>query len=96
MTYEELLAIARAHEGKTLETVAGRRFRVGIFRDSVVVTPESSGYPQSDGRAAGEKFVERYNRMGSLHPGHYARVTRNASYYVAVLLADSDRGAGGE
>jgi hypothetical protein len=90
MTYEELLGTARRCDGKTLETVTRKRFRVGIYRDSVVFTPESSGYPQSDGRAAGEKFVELYNRTGSLHPGHYSRVTRNASYYVALVLADSN------
>lgn len=90
MTYDDLLAVARRHEGETLETVTRKRFRVGVFRDSAVFTPESSGYPQSDGRAAGERFIERYNRTGSVHPGHYARVTRNASYYVALLLADSN------
>jgi hypothetical protein len=88
LTYDGLLAIARRYEGQTLETVTGRRFTVGIYRDCPFFTPESSGFGQSDGRRAAERFVERYNATGSLHPGHYARVTRNASYYVALLLAD--------
>jgi len=87
MTYEDLLALAQRFEGQTLETVTGKRFQVGIYLDSVVFTPESSGRGQSDGRAAGEKFVERYNAIGSLRPGDYARVTRNASYYVGLLRA---------
>ena len=85
MTYEELLAIARRFEGKTLETVTGKRFKVGIYLDCPFFTPESSGRGQSDGRAAAEKFVERFNAIGSLQPGDYKGVTRNASYYVALL-----------
>jgi hypothetical protein len=30
MTYDDLLALVRGHEGKTLETITGKRFRVGI------------------------------------------------------------------
>jgi len=85
VTYEELLAIARRFEGKTLETVTGKRFKVGIYLDCPFFTPESSGRGQSDGRAAAEKFVERFNAIGSLQPGDYKGVTRNASYYVALL-----------
>ncbi len=92
MTYDDLLALARRFDGKTIETVTGKRFRVGIYRDCAFFTPESSGYGQSDGRAAAERFVARYNATGSLHPGDYARITRNASYYVALLLADSNGG----
>ena len=88
MTYDELLALARRFEGRTLETVTGKRFRVGIYLDSLVFTPESSGRGQSDGRRAAELFLERYNRTGSLRPGTYARVSRNASYIVGMLLAD--------
>jgi hypothetical protein len=30
VTYDELVAIARRFEGQTLDTVTGRRFKVGI------------------------------------------------------------------
>ena len=85
MTYDDLLALARRFEGKTLETVTGKRFRVGVYMDCPFFTPESSGYGQSDGRAAAQRFVERFNEIGSLRPGDYSKVTRNASYYVALL-----------
>jgi hypothetical protein len=85
VTYEELLALARRFEGKTLETVTGKRFKVGIYLDCPFFTPESTGRGQSDGRAAAEKFVARFNEIGSLQPGDYKGVTRNASYYVALL-----------
>lgn len=85
MTYEELLALARRFEGRTLETVTGKRFRVGIYLDCAFFIPESSGRGQSDGRAAAERFVARYNAIGSLRPGDYSKVTRNASYYVALI-----------
>ena len=86
MTYEELLDLARRCEGRTLETVTGKRFTVGIYRDCPFFTPESSGYGQSDGRKAAERFLVRYNETGSLRPGDYADVTRNASYFLGMLL----------
>lgn len=90
MTYEDLLALVRRFDGKTLETITGKRFRGGIYRDCAFFTPESSGYGQSDGRAAAERFVARYNAIGSLRPGDYSGVTRNASYCVALIRADTD------
>ena len=87
MTYEELLAVARGMEGRTLETVTGRPFTVGVYMDCPFFTPASSGYGQSDGRKAAERFVQRYNETGSLRPGDYADVTRNASYFIGMLIA---------
>ena len=85
MTYEELLALARRFEGKRLETVTGKGFTVGTYLDCPFFTPDSSGYGQSDGRKAAERFLERYNEIGSLRPSDYADVTRNASYFVALV-----------
>lgn len=85
MTYDELLALAHRYEGTTLETVTGRKFTVGVYLDCPFFTPQSSGYGQSDGRRAAERFLARYNEIGSLRPGDYSKVTRNASYYVALL-----------
>lgn len=87
MTYDELLALARRFEGQSLETVTGRRFTVGIYMDCPYFTPTSSGWGQSDGRKAAERFVARYNEIGTMRPRDYADVTRNASYYVGLLLA---------
>lgn len=87
MTYEELLGIARRFEGTTLETVTGRRFKVGITPRELYFTPESSGFGQSDGRRAHERFVERYNETGSLRPGDYSKVSRNATYLIGLLIA---------
>ena len=89
MTYEELLALARRFEGTTLETVTGKPFTVGIALECPFFTPASSGYGQSDGRKAAERFLARYNETGSLRPGDYADVTRNASYFVGMLMRAS-------
>ena len=86
MTYDELLDLARRCEGVVLETVTGRAFTVGISFDCPFFTPASSGYGQSDGRKAAERFLARYNETGSLRPGDYADVTRNASYFVGLIL----------
>ena len=85
MTYEDLLALAKRFDGERLETVTGKGFTVGLYLDCPFFTPESSGYGQSDGRKAAERFLQRYNEIGSLRPGDYADVTRNASYYVALV-----------
>jgi len=85
MTYEELLALAHRLEGETLETVTGKQFTVGIALDCPFFTPRSSGYGQSDGRKAAERFLERYNATGSLRPSDYKDVTRNASYFVGMI-----------
>jgi hypothetical protein len=86
LSYERLLELARAAHGQTLETVTGRKFTVGIYRDAPFFTPASSGYGQADGRPPVERFIDRYNETGSLRPGDYAGVTRSASYLIGLLL----------
>ena len=92
LTHDRLLELARAAEGRTLETVTGKRFTVGIYRDGLFFTPASSGYGQADGRPPVERFIERYNETGSLRPGDYGRLTRNASYLIGLLLWAESRG----
>ena len=91
LSYAELVALARRFEGRTLETVTGKKFMVGVALDCPFFTPASSGWGQSDGRKAAERFVERYNQIGSLRPGDYTDVTRNSSYDVGLLLAAGRR-----
>jgi hypothetical protein len=91
MTYEQMLELALRFEGQALTTVTGKRFTVGVYRDCPFFTPESSGFGQSDGPAAARAFVDRFNETGSLRPGDYAKVTRNASYFVGLLLARGRR-----
>lgn len=86
MAYDDLLALARRLRGETLETVTGKRFTVGVSFDCPFFTPESSGYGRADGRKAAERFLERYSAIGSLRPGDYADLTRNASYFIGMLL----------
>ncbi len=90
MTYEDLLARARRMTGRTLVTVTGRRFTVGTYLDSIVFTPASTGLGRSDGRRAGERFVERWNTTGSVRPADYAKITRNTSYYLGLVLAEDE------
>jgi hypothetical protein len=85
LTWEDLLDLARRLEGMALETVRGKEFTVGIYRDCPFFIPASSGNGQSDGRKAGERFLKRYNEKGSLRPSDYKDATRNASYYVALV-----------
>lgn len=90
MTYDELLSLARRLGGRELQTVTGKSFTVGIYRDVPFFTPQSSGNGQSDGRKAAERFLERFNASGSMRPGDYADVTRNASYFIGMLMAANE------
>jgi hypothetical protein len=86
MKYGELLDLARGLEGRTLQTVTGKEFTVGIYLDCPYFTPLSTGFGRSDGRKAAERFLERYNATGSLRSTDYADVTRNASYFIGMLM----------
>lgn len=93
LTYDRLLELARAAAGETLETVTGKPFTVGIARTrEIFFTPASSGWGQTDGRKAHQRFVERYNAIGSLRPGDYGRESRSASYLVGLLRWAKSRG----
>jgi hypothetical protein len=86
VTYAELLELCRRYEGATLETVTGKRFRIGIYLDTPFFRPESSGLGQSDGRKAVQAFVDRYNATHSVRPKDYSDVSRNASYLIGLIL----------
>lgn len=88
MTYEELLKLAREAEGKVLRTITGKEFKVGVYMDCPFFIPQSSGQGRSDGRKAAERFLEIYNRTGSMRVADYGKVTRNASYFLALIVGD--------
>ncbi len=81
-----MVELAVAAEGETLETKSGKRFRVGVYMNCPFFIPESTGQGRSDGRAAMERFLDRFNETGSLVSSDYKGLTFNASYYIALLL----------
>lgn len=68
-----------------MRTIKGREFKVDIYMDCPFFVPASTGMGRSDGRKAAERFLEIYNRTGSPKTTSYQSVTRNASYYLALL-----------
>jgi hypothetical protein len=90
VTYEDFLAIARSFEGPDHRDRDGPEVQGRDLSRLPVHTPESTGRGQSDGRAAAERFVEQFDRTGSLRPGDYARVSRNASYHIGLLMAAAE------
>jgi hypothetical protein len=87
VTYDELLGLVRRLEDQPLTTVSGREFTVTTYLDCPVFVPASSGLGRSDGKKAAQAFLRRYNETGSLRVADYADVTRNASYFIGLLLA---------
>jgi hypothetical protein len=90
MTYDELLALSRRCERRILRTPTGKGFTVGIYMDTPFFTPTSTGRGRSDGRKAAERFLDRYNATGSLRPADYGDLTRNASYFIGMLMAANE------
>ncbi|HVT11291.1 MAG TPA: hypothetical protein VHE55_03415 [Fimbriimonadaceae bacterium] len=92
LTYEQLLATARSLNGRILQTVTGKEFQVGVYLDCPFFIPLSTGQGRSDGRLAAERFVGRYNEIGSVRPADYQDLTRNASYFVVLAeIASRER-----
>ena len=87
MKYEEFVKLAHSFEGKVLETITGKEFRVGVYLDCPFFIPLSTGLGRSDGKLAAQRFLQRYNETKSLRPRDYQDVTRNASYFVAMMAA---------
>ncbi len=87
MTYDAMIDLARSLKGETLETISGRTFTVGVYLDCPFFTPQSTGLGRSDGKLAAERFLDRFNRIGSYRPRDYQDLTRNASYFVALVAA---------
>ncbi|HXH61979.1 MAG TPA: hypothetical protein VNI20_11550 [Fimbriimonadaceae bacterium] len=85
MTYDELLRLAKNKEGSVLTTIRGKKFKVGVYMDCPFFIPQSSGLGRSDGRLAAERFLDLYNRTGSPKTSDYQKVTRNASYFLALI-----------
>lgn len=92
MTTAEVLQLARQMTGQTLNTARGAVFTVRVEGNAPWFTPASTRIPRPDGVAALARFVARYNETGSLRPGDYQDVTRNSSYYAALLRAGGYRG----
>ncbi len=88
MTYSELMELIERYRSQPIETVRGTYFTASSYMGSPVFTPVSTGLGRSDGRKAAERFLERFNLTGSLRPGDYSDLTRNASYLIGLILHD--------
>lgn len=91
MTYDEFIRLAQRHRGQVLETKTGKRFTVEVESGVAYFTPESTGVRRNTSRAVTEDLLARHQKTRSLRPSDYVDITRNASYYVAVLRQTQDR-----
>lgn len=85
VTYDDFIRLARSLAGRNLETLTGKRVTVEVEGGLAYFTPESTGVRRNTSRAVTEELLKRFNRTGSLRPSDYVDITRNASYYVALL-----------
>lgn len=97
VTVQEVIAVARKHEGKTLPTIGGEAsFSVRVENERPVFYPTSTG----DRRPATnitqlEKVVDKFNRTGSLKTTDYSFTgSQNLSYILRLVEIASDPAKG--
>lgn len=79
-------------EEKSIHLPRGKEFLASFNRNEkvIVVIPSETGIPRriakDEWKRFGEKFADVENRgYDPLKPGHYASITFNSSYLVAIL-----------
>ena len=80
-------------EERSFSSKRGSKFHACFAKDAgeIVFIPLESGIERRVSRAEWGRFMQRYNKVkvagyDPLRAGHYARITFNASYLVAILL----------
>ena len=89
MKYDDLMALVEqaAQSRVVLRTPRGALFTVSVEHDRPVFVPQSTGVGRTAGRKAAERFLVHFNATGSIRPGDYRGLTRDASYFIALILA---------
>lgn len=86
MDFRDFLAFVKTLDGKTLTTMAqGKEFEVSVLDHGLEYTPRSTGKPRPHGFKFLERILERYTERGSLHPGDYTDISKNASYALVLI-----------
>ena len=77
-----------------LELAKGSKFKAAFIEDanSIEIIPTKTGIPRRINERQWEIFVEKFRDVKKsgydpYRPGHYAQISHNASYLVAILLA---------
>jgi len=79
---------------KRINLPRGSEFEVSFDgkMNEIVIVPLQTGIPRRVGKEEWHRFGEKFNEVEEngydpFRPGHYARVTFNSSYLVAILKA---------
>jgi hypothetical protein len=85
VSYEDVLRVARAAQGRELRTLTGRAgFRTEVVGDKLYVIPSSTGKRRFVG-AGSRKAIERFNEVGSYSAADYQDVTFNSVYILRLI-----------
>jgi len=86
ITYADFLKTVEENDGEVLPTSGGRAwFRLAAGSDGVRFTPQSSGKVRSLDPDSIQRYLDVFNRTGSLTTSDYTDKMRNASYVLAVI-----------
>lgn len=86
VSYDALRRLAVSLEGQAIHTSTRRAaFSVEVDREKLIFTPDGTKEPRPEYRKSIEQVLLRFNETGSLAPGHYQDITRNASYLLTLI-----------
>ena len=88
----EFVAFCKKFEGQTLTTIGGKsKFILESVTDKAFYYTVSTDKSRKQDIRYVKRILERYAKINSLNPGHYANITMNASYVLALvkIFADS-------
>lgn len=85
MTRQQLSDFAKTQSGSTLATAGGRStFKVEVLKTRLEFIIRT-GNRRQEPFGYVENFCREFLNIGSLRPGHYTDVTRNASYLLGLI-----------
>jgi hypothetical protein len=91
VSYEDLVAVAKARVGQSLTTIGGRAtFTTQEVRNQMYIVPDSTKRPRPL-QAGAQEALKIYNETGSMTTSDYQQATVNSSYLLRLFALASGR-----
>lgn len=86
ITADDILAYAPSVEGNNLRTLHERKeFTCEAKSDHLIYTPKKTGKARKHDKVTLQRICDTFSKTNSLKPKDYVKLTRNASYSLALI-----------
>jgi hypothetical protein len=83
---DSFIAFCKTLTGQELETTGGKsKFILQNITDHAFYYQVSADNLRKQNLRYVKRVLEHYAKIGSLNPGHYAHITQNAAYNLALI-----------